>query len=75
MKRYKDITGKSGVSAYRLGEDYIEIKFKTGETYIYNYVRPGKLYVEQMKRLAEKGKGLSTFISQKVRDRFYRKLD
>lgn len=75
MTRYKDITGKSGVRAYRIGADYIEIKFKTGETYVYNYVRPGRLYVEQMKRLAEKGRGLSTFISRKVRERFCRKLD
>lgn len=71
MKTYKNLSGDSGVVAYETGKSFIKIKFE-GESgiYTYDYKRPGKEQVEEMKRLAVKGQGLSTFISQEVRTNF-----
>lgn len=67
MKTYKNLSGKSGVLAYEVGKTYIRIKF-SGDSmvYTYDYKRPGKQLVEQMKELALKGKGLSDFIIEEV---------
>lgn len=67
MKTYKNLSGDSGVVAYEVGEKYIKIKFD-GETgiYTFNYKRPGRALVEQMKAMALKGQGLGTFITEKV---------
>jgi hypothetical protein len=67
MKTYKNLSGRSGVLAYETGKTYIKIKF-AGESgiYTYNYERPGRVLVEQMKNLALKGQGLSDFILEKV---------
>lgn len=71
MKTYKNLSGDSGVVAYEIGKSFIKIKFD-GESgiYTYDYKRPGKEQVEHMKRLAVKGQGLSTYISQEVRTNF-----
>lgn len=67
MKTYKNLSGNSGVAAYEAGNTYIHIKFK-GESgiYTFNYKRPGRVIVEQMKAMALKGKGLGTFITELV---------
>ncbi|PBQ31678.1 hypothetical protein CNR22_07820 [Sphingobacteriaceae bacterium] len=71
MKTYKNLSGNSGVVAYEIGRTFIKIKFE-GETgiYTYDYKRPGKYDVEIMKTLAQKGEGLSTYISEEVRTNF-----
>ncbi len=74
MKRYKNIQGSSGVSGYETGDDRITIAFQPGHVYVYTYASAGKRMVEHMKALAEKGKGLSTYISRKVRDKYERKI-
>ncbi|UEG52566.1 hypothetical protein LLH06_16545 [Mucilaginibacter daejeonensis] len=68
MTRYRDLSGNSGVVAYRIGTDHIAVEFRSGDMYLYTYHKPGKVAVEDMKRLAEAGRGLSTYISQHVRD-------
>ena len=70
MKRYANISRNSGVLAYEIDSDSIEIKFIDGRVYRYSYNIPGKRYVEQMKILAKKGKGLSGYISKYVKDRY-----
>jgi hypothetical protein len=72
MERYRNIARNSGIIAYETGKTFIRIKFKDG-IYTYNYVKPGKAAVEQMKLLAERGKGLSTYISRFVKDNFAQK--
>ena len=69
MQPYKNLAGNSGILAYAIGKTFIKIKFKDG---IYNYTwsKPGKKKVEEMKKLAEKGKGLSTFISRYVKENY-----
>jgi hypothetical protein len=76
MKRYNDRSGASGILAYNIGKDFIEIKFKTEPSFIYIYSNKlnGKKHIDAMKKLAAHGEGLSTYISQhpEVRDRFER---
>lgn len=70
MQRYKNFNGNSGVSAYEIGDDFIRIEFNKNATYVYNYDTAGRENIEKMKLLAQSGKGLSTFISRHVKNRF-----
>lgn len=70
MERYRDLSGNSGVVAYHLGHDSILVQFKNGSRYLYTYASTGPSDVDHMKRLAEKGKGLATFISRHVGKRY-----
>lgn len=74
MKRYKDITGHSGVTAFEIEEDGIKIEFNHDAVYLYTYASAGKRTIEKMKRLATTGKGLSTYISQVVREKYKTKI-
>jgi len=74
MERYKNLSGRSGVKAYQIRERSILIEFEANGKYLYTYDRPGQGQVEEMKRLAVKGLGLSTYISRTVRNRYFRKL-
>lgn len=71
MKRYRNLSGDSGVVAYEIGRDWIRVKFRKKEViYTYTYARPGAPHVEAMKRLAIAGRGLCTYISQNVREAY-----
>ena len=70
MKKYKGLSGDSGVIAYQLGDESIRVKFVDGAVYTYSYVSTGRVHIEQMKVLAESGRGLSTYISKYVRDKY-----
>jgi hypothetical protein len=70
MIPYKNKSGNSGVEAYKIGPESITVRFSKGLVYLYNYTTPGKRYVEEMKALAEEGRGLSTFISRNVKEKF-----
>ena len=74
MIRYKNLEGHSGVTAYESGTDSIAVEFGHETVYLYTYKSAGSAIIEQMKKLAQKGKGLSTYISQKVKDKYERKL-
>ncbi len=67
MQRYRNLSGESGVVAYEAGDDFIRVRFAGGDIYRYDQTRPGARHVAQMKRLAQSGRGLSTYISQQVR--------
>lgn len=73
MKKYGNKSSGSGVTAFEAGRDYIKIRFQEGSIYTYNHKIPGKKYVDKMKRLAHEGKGLSTYISQHVGDKYANK--
>lgn len=66
MERYRNLSGDSGVLAYQIGDAAIAVQFRNGDIYDYTYASAGRRNIEQMKRLARAGKGLSTFISQHV---------
>jgi hypothetical protein len=75
MQRYKNRSGDSGVVAFELGDQSITIKFRGGQCHLYTAASTGAADIATMQRLACEGKGLCTFISQFVRDRYERKLD
>jgi hypothetical protein len=70
MVRYKNLEGNSGVLAYETGEDFIKIQFTGGVVYLYNNQVTGKQNIKRMKSLAIRGRGLSTYISTIVKDRY-----
>lgn len=75
MKQYKNISGDSGITAYETTENSISVEFNHDALYRYTYESTGKQKIEKMKKLAAEGKGLSTYISQVVKEKFERKLN
>ena len=73
MQRYLNLSGDSGVEAYGLRKAAILVKFRGSDRiYVYSDASAGPAHVARMKRLAQAGKGLSTYISRHVHDRYER---
>ena len=70
MTPYKNLSEESGVLAYEILPEGIRVQFIGKEIYYYSYDAPGAVHVEKMKELAEKGRGLATYISQHIRENF-----
>lgn len=70
MTPYKNLSEESGVLAYEILPQGIRVQFLGKDVYYYSYAAPGAEHVEKMKALAEKGRGLATYISQNVRTNF-----
>ncbi|SAK52946.1 hypothetical protein [Caballeronia ptereochthonis] len=64
MQHYRNLAGNSGVEAFDILRHAIKVRFVNGATYLYDYRVPGRAHVEEMKRLARAGRGLSTYISR-----------
>jgi hypothetical protein len=64
MHPYRNLAGNSGVAAYEILRDGIVVRFNNGATYLYDDRAPGHAQVEDMKRLAVAGRGLSSYISR-----------
>jgi hypothetical protein len=64
MERYRNLSGDSGVDAYELGDDFIKVRFKPGVVYWYTAASIGARHLAVLKRLAQRGRGLGTYISQ-----------
>ena len=76
MKFYRHVgDDEPGVTGYEIGPDFIVVRFRRGDRYLYNYKIPGRDDVERMKKLAVAGRGLSTFISRHIRTRYAEKPD
>jgi len=75
MQRYGNRDGHSGVVAYALADDAIAVRFRSGEIYVYTADSAGAEAVATMQRLATAGRGLSTYISQSVRDAYAGKIE
>jgi hypothetical protein len=75
VRRYKNLNGNSGVTAYEVGANYIAIRFGGDAIYWYTFTSPGEEHVAQMKKLAEAGRGLAEYIATRdaVRDGYERK--
>ena len=63
MKLYRDINGDSGVAAYDYGTDWIKVQFKDGKVYEYRSSKIGTSHINAMKRLADSGDGLNSYIN------------
>jgi hypothetical protein len=74
MAPYLNLDGDSGVSAYEIGPDHIDVEFRHGAVYRYDQRAPGGRHVEQMKLRAIAGRGLATYINEHVRKRYVKKL-
>lgn len=75
MQRYKNRSGESGVVAYDIDKRSITVEFTGGTRYVYTDQSAGADNITEMQRLATQGSGLSTYISQIVRERYARKLN
>ena len=65
MESYVSKSGKpSGIIAYEMGDDYIEVQFKTNPPYKYTNDSAGKEMVAKMKQLALDQQGLSAYIAK-----------
>ena len=75
MERYRNLSGDSGVDAYEIGDDFIKVRFTPGVVYWYTAASAGARHVAALKRLARRGQGLGTYISQhpEVREGYARK--
>lgn len=67
MTNYANLGGNSNVLAYNIGDDYIDVQFGTGKIYRYSYESAGDYKVELMKKLAEQGYGLNSYIMRHAR--------
>jgi Fic family protein len=74
LKKYKGISGNNGITAYRILEKGIMLEFQYKDLYLYDYIKPGKKHVDQMKILAESGRGLTTYVNQNVRENYKEKI-
>ncbi|MBA3680902.1 MAG: hypothetical protein H0W73_07010 [Bacteroidetes bacterium] len=74
MPLYKNISKNSGIISYSSGKDFIKIVFRDGESYVYSYVSAGKQHIDKMKKLAARGKGLTTYINKYVKEKYAAKL-
>ena len=74
MKKYKGISGNHGITSYKILERGIILEFQYKDLYLYDYFKPGKEHVEQMKILAESGKELTTYVNQNVRENYKKKI-
>jgi len=71
MEQYKKHnSGDTGVEFYEIEDNALIVQFVHGGKYKYSYESAGKENVEEMKRLAMQGKGLSTFINQHVKEMY-----
>jgi hypothetical protein len=64
MKPYSDRSGQSGVVAYRVHADAIDVLFRDEMVYRYDATATGRENVERMKWLAQAGKGLAGYINR-----------
>jgi hypothetical protein len=69
MTRYANLNGASPISRFEIGTDFIDVQFGDW-VYRYNDAYPGHAHVERMKALAENGRGLATYISTRVKNRY-----
>jgi hypothetical protein len=74
MRVYNDRNQDSGVRAFELGEDSITVQFKDNSTYLYTSQSAGADHLQAMKRLAENGDGLNSYINRFVRNRYLSKV-
>jgi hypothetical protein len=61
---YRNLSGKSGVAAFEITPDSIAVQFRTGTVYWYTERSVGAFHLNELKRLAIRGEGLSTYISK-----------
>ncbi|MFD2871555.1 hypothetical protein ACFS5N_03675 [Mucilaginibacter ximonensis] len=74
MQTYNADGHEAGVIAYEIGRNSISIKFRDGSVYRYTNKSAGAAAIAEMKTLAKRGEGLTTYINQHVREHYQAKL-
>lgn len=74
FRAYKNLSGDSKVARYELTKDVVTIVFKDRSVYRYSNQSASPENISKMKTLALAGKGLGTFITTNLKDRFARKV-
>lgn len=74
MQPYKNANRDTGVVAYETGDNGIVVQFRDDSVYLYTIKSVGVAAVNKMKSLAKKGKGLTTYINQHVKDKYEKKI-
>ena len=64
MRDYQNLAGNSGIQAYEILRNGIVIRFNGGAPISTTTTTPGRIHVDEMKRLAIGGRGLSTYIAR-----------
>jgi hypothetical protein len=67
MHPYKNLSKNAGILAYDFAGNDIIVKFTNNVIYLYTEKENGKEQIEKMKKLAEKGEGLTTYINQNIK--------
>lgn len=67
MQHYSNLRGNSPIIGYEIEPQRIIVWFKGYKPYSYSYTSAGTYNVETMKELAQRGAGLSAFITRNVR--------
>ena len=70
MKLYKNLSNESGIAKYEILSNGIRVQWDSGAVYFYSGESTGVEHIAEMKRLAELGKGLATYINQHVRENY-----
>ena len=74
MQTYQNLSGKSTIESYEFGKQRMVVQYKNGSAYLYDQAASGTMNLMIMKELAEIGKGLHTYISRFVDDKFHTQL-
>ena len=75
MVSYKNLNGNSNVKCYNISENYIDIEFyNTPLVYRYSDVAPGIQVLNELKKLANQGYGLNSFINKYVKTNYERRI-
>lgn len=61
---YKNLNGESGIVAFEVFEDKIEIEFSNGKVYTYTKEAMGEMNFAIMAALADAGAGLNAFLNK-----------
>lgn len=74
MVRYRNRGGASGVVGYEISDEGIKVKFHDNMIYLYTDESAGSENIREMKKLAEAGKGLNSFINREVKKNYAKKV-
>ncbi|MEO6849887.1 MAG: hypothetical protein ABI203_01895 [Mucilaginibacter sp.] len=75
MLKYGNDDHATGVVAYYTASDSIIVKFREKGYYKYTTKSAGTTAIRKMKALAKQGRGLSTYISQHIHDKYESKWE
>lgn len=74
MNKYRNLGGNSGVIGYDETDDTIIVYFKDGWKYVYSNYSAGINNIITMKKYANQGMGLNSFINKYVKKNYSKKF-